>query len=84
MNVDEQVLNIIKTLSGLESIDRTHALQNDLGMDSLSMVTLLIEIEEVFNIELKESDMNPFDLETVEDVVSLVKQYGGDSHEQES
>jgi acyl carrier protein len=46
------------------------------------MVTLLMMIEDEFQIVLDESDMNPFDLITVEDVVKLVAKYlEGNNHE---
>ena len=47
----------------------------DLGMDSLRMVMLLVTIEDTFDIELDESDMNPFSLITVQNVVDLVMEY---------
>ena len=47
-------------------------------LDSLSMVTLLIEIEEQFGIELDEKDMNPFELTDVQSVIDMVKKYGGE------
>ena len=39
------------------------------------MVMLLVEIEEKLEIELDESDMNPFDLITVQNVIDMVKKY---------
>ena len=39
------------------------------------MVMLLVMIEDVFEIELDESDMNPFKLRTVNDVINLVSKY---------
>ena len=39
---------MLKELSGLEEIKVEHHLQNDLALDSLSMVTVLIEIEDIF------------------------------------
>ena len=46
------------------------------------MVTLLVEIEKTFGIELDEADMNPFDLTTVQDVVDMVGKYcGGNDNE---
>ena len=47
----------------------------DLAMDSLRLVLLLVNLEETFHIELDESDMNPFRLITVRDVVNLVDKY---------
>lgn len=79
MDTNEKVVEILKELSGLDEIQLADSLQSDVGLDSLGMVTLLIELETVLEIELKESDMNPFDLKTVSDVVALACKYvGGD------
>ena len=81
MNVEEKVIEILKELSGEETINETDSLKEDIHLDSLGMVTLLVEIEDVFDIRLDESDMNPFDLITVQDVVNLVEKYMGDENE---
>ena len=75
----DKVIDILFKLSGKENIETNNTLVDDIGLDSLLMVTLLIEIEEVFNIELDESDMNPFELISVNDVVSLVSKYCGEN-----
>lgn len=80
-NVFEKTVEILKRLSGTEAISLDQHLQEDLALDSLFMVTLLIEIEETFNIVLDESDMNPYDLTTVQSVVDLVNKYIGDTNE---
>jgi len=73
--IDIKVVEILEDLC-LTSIDDTSkTLIGDLAMDSLRMVMLLVTIEDSFDIELDESDMNPFDLITVNDVISLVKKY---------
>jgi len=81
MNIEENVKKILFELSGEETVENTYQLQGDLALDSLMMVTMLIEIEEVFGIELDETDMNPFDLSTVQNVVDLVAKYCGDKNE---
>ena len=68
----------------MEITDNNASLQEDLALDSLAMVMLLIEIEEAFGIELDESDMNPFELNTVQDVIVLVSKYFGDENEKTS
>lgn len=79
MKIFDKVCIILSELSGMETICLEHELQSDLGFDSLQMVTLLMMLEENFQITLDESDMNPFDLITVSDVFKLVKKYtGGD------
>ena len=83
MEIFDKVCVILSELSGMETICLEHGLQNDLGLDSLHMVTLLIMLEENFQITLDESDMNPFDLINVLDVVNLAKKYlGGNGYEE--
>ena len=73
MEIFNKVTVILSELSGMETICLEHELQGDLGLDSLQMVTLLIMLEENFQITLDESDMNPFDLVNVWQVVDLVE-----------
>lgn len=75
MNIEKRVKEILSKLSGVETVVNEATLQGDLGLDSLYMIALLINIEETFEIELDESDMNPFDLKTVQDVINLIKKY---------
>lgn len=75
MKIKEQVFDIIRSLSSVEEISISNNLQEDIGMDSLGLVMLLLAIEDNFSIELQESDMNPYDLQTVGDVVELVEEY---------
>ncbi len=81
MNIEEKVKSILSELSGEEEITNEATLQGDLALDSLSMVTLLVEIEDAFEIQLDEADMNPFDFETVQSVVDMVTKYKGDEDE---
>lgn len=76
MNVEEKVKTILFELSGIKCIDNNDSLQEDMALDSLAMVTLLIEIEDAFEIQLDDTDMNPFDLKTVQDVINMVERYG--------
>ena len=84
MNTEEKIREILFELSGMEITDNNASLQVDLALDSLAMVMLLIEIEEEFGIELDESDMNPFELNTVQDIIDLVSKYLGDENEKTS
>ena len=82
--MEERKIVEILTELGAENITLTAALRDDLGLDSLQMVNLLITLEEVFQIELEETDIDPTSLRTVEDVISLTKKYtqsgGGTDH----
>lgn len=77
----EKVYGILKSLSGMETVNDSDSLLEDLTLDSLAMVTLLVELEDALLVQLDESDMNPFDLVTVGDVVRLAEKYGGDRNE---
>ena len=75
MNLEKEVKSIISNLSGKEEVFDKDSLQDDLGLDSFSLVVMLVEFEDFFGIELQESDKNPFDLITVADAIELVEKY---------
>ena len=84
MEIFDKVCVILSELSGIETICLEHELQSNLGLDSLQMVTLLMMLEENFQITLDESDMNPFDLVNVWQVVDLVEKYAGGENNDEN
>lgn len=84
MDVCNKVFDILKELSNQDTITNDSRLLQDLALDSLSMVMLLLQIEEVFEIELDESDMNPNDLEMVSQVIDLVSKYVEGQNEENS
>ena len=73
--IEKQVIQLLEEIGLLTISDTSMTLAEDLGFDSLKLVMLLVLIEDTFDIELDESDMNPFELLSVEDVVQLVKKY---------
>ncbi len=74
--VDKRVFDILSELSSVEVNDLSQSLASDIGLDSLGLVNLLLQLEEEFGICFDESDMNPYDLTDAGDVVALVKKYG--------
>ena len=85
MEIFNGVTTILSELSGRETPHPEQELQGELGLDSLQLVTLLVMLEDAFEIVLDESDMNPFDLTTVSQVVELVEKYlGGKKNEKNS
>ena len=81
MKIFENTVEILKELSGMEDIKTDDSLKEDLALDSLSMVTLLLEIEDRFGIQLEEADMDPNDLASVEDVLELIERYRSEEDE---
>ena len=70
-----QIVEILENICIEKITDTSVKLLEDLEMDSLRMVMLLVMIEDTFEIELDESDMNPFALLTVKDTIDLVAKY---------
>lgn len=77
---EKKIVDFLTEL-GAENITPTSELRDDLGLDSLQMVILLIALEDIFEIELEEADIDPALLVTVEDVISLTKKYTQPSEE---
>ena len=77
MNIQELSYEILSELSGIDpsNISETDTLIENLGLDSLSLVELLLETEEHFEIVFEESDMNPYDLKNVADYIALIMKY---------
>jgi acyl carrier protein len=78
---EKQVVEVLEDLCLAEITELSQTLLGDLAMDSLRMVMLLVSLEDTFGIELDESDMNPFALVTVADVVNLVSKYVPETEE---
>ena len=78
MNIEKKVIYILENITGNKIKKKKKMTFKDMAMDSLRMVTLLVMIEDEFNIVLDESDMDPFVLDSVSDVVTLVSKYLSD------
>lgn len=76
MDAEKTVKELISGLCGKNNIQNGDTFKEDLAIDSLSFVVLLVEIEERFSVEFDESDMDPMNLNKVQDVIDLVKKYG--------
>lgn len=73
--INKRIIDIIEDLSIMHVNDVSVSLVEDLALDSLKMVMLLIMIEEEFEIQFDETDLNPKNIITVEDVIELVLMY---------
>ena len=73
--IKDKVMEMLEDLCNEKITDTATQLQSDLHMNSLQLVMMVVMIEEVFNIELDESDMNPFALINVQDIIKLVEKY---------
>ena len=75
MDIEARVKNVISDICQVDEVEKSSVLRGELGLDSLSMILLLVELENVFNIQIKEEDLNPLEIVTVENVIYLVEKY---------
>ena len=71
----ETVNESLREKSFCEDITSELKLNEDLGLDSLNLVELMVELEDKFNIEIDESDLDPAALQTVDQIYALVSKY---------
>lgn len=76
MDIKTEVMKILSSLC-CETVEENDLLKEDLGFSSLDMIEILMRLEETFNIEIDESDMNPYELKTSADVIKLAEKYAG-------
>ncbi|EKD50892.1 MAG: hypothetical protein ACD_62C00400G0006 [uncultured bacterium] len=70
--LESKIIDIIAAQLSLRNSDiklSSHFI-DDLGADSLDVVELIMEIEDVFGIEIPDEDVE--EMETVEDVINYV------------
>lgn len=73
MNSTKEIINAIITEKRFsDTIAADMKLSEDLGFDSLSLVELIVDLEDRFDIEIDESDLDPSQLKTVAQIYSLV------------
>lgn len=73
--VQIKIKQFIYQIKGIDQVQPTDRLQEDLGFDSLNLVDFFLLIEDNFSITFKESDLNPNQLQTVADVIRIVYAY---------
>ncbi len=70
-----KVNEMLLKLSILDEIHEGQQLQDDLGLDSLSLTELMVGLEEAFAIELSMDDLDPSNFSTVDDIYKLMEKY---------
>jgi len=73
--MNEKINDIILNLSFADTIKPEYSLKNDLGFDSLRLTELLVELEDNFNIQFDESDIDFKNFQTVNDTYIWVGKY---------
>ena len=72
----EKIINIIKDnniMPGGNVIDEHTALYDECGLDSIGVIDLVVCIEEQFDFEFKDIDLELSNFATVSNIANLVK-----------
>lgn len=74
--MEQEIMKILAAMSLLDEGEITeNDMLTDIGIDSLKIVEVIMEIEDHFNITFDDSDLDPEALATVKNVIDLVKKY---------
>ncbi len=68
-----KVKEVIGNVCGAQEIKGDDLLKEELGVDSLALVEVVAELEDKFSVEFDMGSLNPDELMTVADLVSLVE-----------
>lgn len=74
MNAKEIVTNVLAE-SGVENAAENLRIKEDCGLDSLSLVSVIVRIEIAMGKAFDDGDLNPAELVTVGDVIALTEKY---------
>ncbi len=69
----EQVAEIAENETGV-SLTEKESLKES-GVDSLTLVAIIVALEENYQITFSEDDLQPENLQTLEDLANLVRKY---------
>lgn len=75
MSRAEEILTNVLTDLGVESANRADRIKEDCGLDSLSLVSVIVRLEEALGKEFDDGDLDPAALITVGDVITLAEKY---------
>ena len=75
MSKAEEILTNVLTDLGVESANRADRIKDDCGLDSLSLVSVIVRLEEALGKEFDDSDLDPAELITVGDLIALTEKY---------
>lgn len=69
----EKIIEIIKTIKPVANLDENTSLIQDKVIDSLSMIRLVAELEDEFDVEISARDIVPENFENVQAIHNLIE-----------
>lgn len=74
-SVFDKTAEIIRDTSGADGFTAEASLKEDCGLDSLSLVTVIVKLEQEYGISFRDSDLEPSAIVYVDDLVKLTEEY---------
>lgn len=74
MELEDQVLRIVRSILGVENIELGTMLKDNSAWDSLKQAEILISIEELFDVILSADQMENFS--SARDLVAVLRVFG--------
>lgn len=71
--IREGVFLVVKEFFHRETVNPEDDLVNDYDMDSLDIIDFIMRLENKFDIDITNKDIDMYDLQTVNDIVEMVK-----------
>jgi acyl carrier protein len=82
MDIRTQVVNVVRALAeDSQAVIDDQALIASLGIDSMDLMDLIFQIQELCEVEFSDKDLLPSNLATVGSIIKTVEKLRGDSHE---
>lgn len=75
MNKAEEIVRAVLCDMGVEYDSVFDRIKEDCGLDSLSLVSVIVGLEETLGKEFDDSDLEPAELITVGNIIKLTEKY---------
>lgn len=72
--LSDRVISLIKDMAVVDIVNENDNI-HELGIDSLKIVELIIILEDYFQIQFDDSELDPSQLIAVQDIIQLTERY---------
>ena len=72
MNVEQEVIRVTREQLCVDNVTTESSIADDLGADSLDLLELGLAIEETFDLDIPDEDLEKFN--TVQDIINYVSE----------
>lgn len=73
LKITKEVIDLAYEVAEIEVLEDDSL--KEYGMDSIALVSLIVEIEMKYNIMISDDDLNPNNLITVKNIVDIMEKY---------